>query len=82
MVVWTTNCTWCPLLKPLFPSRYFFALPGKPRLCFRQFVISSLGQLRILDGIEITDKEREEATKTYGRRRVKTQRDAKTRKIL
>lgn len=42
---------------------------------FRHFVISSLSKLEILDGTIITESERKEATKVYGKRRVKSQKD-------
>ena len=42
---------------------------------FRHFVISSLAKLEVLDGTIITDKERKEAMKVYGKRRIKSKKD-------
>ena len=44
-------------------------------LTFRHFVISSLPKLEVLDGTLITDKERKEALKVYGKRRIKSKKD-------
>ena len=50
---------------------------------YRHFVISSLPKLKVLDGTIITDKERKEAMKVYGKRRVKSKKDcAKNNRTL
>ena len=39
---------------------------------FRHFVISSLSNLEVLDGTIVSDKERKDAMKVYGRRSIKS----------